>query len=381
MNYRKFGKLDWQVSALGFGAMRLPLVEGTEDIDEELAQKMVRTAIDGGVNYVDTAYGYHRSKSEEFVGRALKDGYREKVHLATKMPSWLVKTHDDLDRLLEEQLTRLDDDHIDFYLLHALNAKYWKNYKALNVFEWAEKKISEGVISHLGFSFHDDYPVFHEIINGYDNWTFCQVQHNYMDIDHQQGQKGVNEAAERGLAVVVMEPIRGGSLAKEPSPGPVSEAMKRSSRAWKPAEWALQWVWDQPQVSVVLSGMSTMQQVEENLVSASRSGAGMLSSDDLAVIEDVRKAYYSLTPIPCTKCEYCLPCPSDVAIPSIFALYNEAAMYGSAGGQRWQYANNIKPENRADNCIECGTCENVCPQKIEIIDWLKKADAFLLAKD
>ncbi|MCJ7693898.1 MAG: 4Fe-4S dicluster domain-containing protein [Anaerolineaceae bacterium] len=178
-----------------------------------------------------------------------------------------------------------------------------------------------------------------------------------------------------------MEPIRGGSLAKEPTPKVVAEVMKHSSRGWKPAEWALQWVWNQPQVSVVLSGMSTMQHVEENLASASRSGVGSLNADDLALVEDVREAYHSLTPIPCTKCEYCLPCPSDVAIPSIFSLYNEAAMYGSARGQRWQYANNIKPENRADNCVECGLCEDVCPQKIEIIDWLKKADAFLLAKD
>jgi len=381
MNYRKFGKLDWQVSALGFGAMRLPLVKDTEDIDDELAQTMIRTAIDGGVNYIDTAYPYHRGKSEEFVGRALKDGYRGKVRLATKMPSWLVKTQDDFDKLLEEQLTRLDVDHIDFYLLHALNQKHWENYKSLNVFAWAEKKIAEGVISHLGFSFHDKYPVFHEIINGYDNWTFCQVQHNYMDIDHQQGQKGVNEAAEKGLAVVVMEPIRGGSLAKEPTPEPVAEVLRRSNRNWKPAEWALQWVWNQPQVSVVLSGMSNLQQVEENLASASRSGVGSFDAEDLALIEEVRKAYHSLTPIPCTKCEYCLPCPSDVAIPSIFSIYNEAAMYGTARGARWQYANNIKPENRADNCIECGECEDACPQNIEIIDWLKKADAFLLAKE
>jgi len=382
MQYRKFGKNDWQVSALGFGCMRLPILDDDSSIiNEEMAQAMIYKAIDAGVNYLDTAYSYHRGQSEVFLGKILKDGYRELVKLATKMPSWLVKTADDLDRLFEEQLTRLKTDHIDVYLLHALNASHWQNYQALKVFDWAEKKMAEGLINNLGFSFHDTYEVFDKIINGYDNWDFCQIQYNYMDTNYQAGMQGLHQAAEKGLAVVVMEPLRGGSLAKNPAPPVVAEAFAKSGKEWSPAEWALQWVWNQPQVSLCLSGMSTMEQVEENLVSAAQSGIDTLPAEDLQVIEDVRQAYLSLTPIPCTKCEYCLPCPNDVAIPTIFAIYNEAIMYDNPRSARWAYNNEVKAENRADNCIECGLCEEACPQQIEIIDWLKKADAFLTTKD
>ncbi len=380
MKYRQFGQLDWKVSALGFGAMRLPILDGDNaKIDEELAKAMVRKAIDGGVNYIDTAYPYHHGQSESFVAKVLKDGYREKVRVATKMPSWLVKTEDDFDRLLEEQLERLEIEQIDYYLLHALNAKYWNKYQDLHVFDWAEKKISEGKFKHLGFSFHDEYPVFHEILNGYDNWSFCQIQYNFMDIDFQAGQKGLKEAAEKGLAVVVMEPLRGGSLAKTPVPDAIAGVWAQSTHAWKPAEWALQWVWNQPEVSVVLSGMSAMEQVEENLISAGRSQIGGLNAEDEELIDKVRNAYHSLVPIPCTQCEYCLPCPSGVAIPRIFNLYNNAIMYDAAGGPRWAYANQVKAENRADNCTECGECEVACPQNIEIINWLKIAGEYLSA--
>lgn len=382
MQYRQFGKNDWQVSALGFGCMRLPILDDdSSKIDHELAQAMIYKAIDAGVNYLDTAYSYHRGQSEVFLGKILKDGYREKVKLATKMPSWLVKTADDLDRLFDEQLTRLQTDHIDVYLLHALNASHWQNYLDLKVFDWVEKKMSEGLINNLGFSFHDKYEVFDKILNGYDNWDFCQIQYNYMDTDYQAGMHGLHQAAEKGLAVVVMEPLRGGSLAKNPAPKAVAEAFAKSGKEWSPAEWALQWVWNQPQASLLLSGMSTMQQVEENLVSAARSGIDTLTAEDLQVVEDVRQAYLSLTPIPCTKCEYCLPCPNDVAIPTIFAIYNEAIMYDNPRSARWAYNNEVKAENRADNCIECGLCEDACPQQIEIIDWLKKADVFLTAQN
>lgn len=372
MKYRKFGSLDWEVSALGFGAMRLP---GNEDgtINEPEATAMIRHAIDAGVNYVDTAYTYHNSQSEPLVGSALKDGYRDKVRLATKMPSWLVKEESDFDRFLEEQMTRLDVSYLDFYLLHTLNAKYWQIYQDLDVFSWAEKRISEGVFGHLGFSFHDEYPVFESIVTGYDNWALAQIQYNYMDVDYQAGRKGLKLAADRGLAVVVMEPVRGGRLAKNPAPESVAEVWAKSGRDWTPAAWALNWVWDQAEVSTALSGMSTMAQVEENLKTASETDAGILTDQDHALIREASKAYESLAPIPCTQCEYCLSCPSGVAIPTIFDLYNDAVTYDDWGHAKWAYENQLRPEQLADNCIECGECEEACPQHIEIIDWLAKA--------
>ncbi len=378
MQYRPFGKLDWQVSALGFGAMRLPVLnDDSGTIDEPQAIAMIRAAIDGGVNYVDTAYSYHRGKGEGLVAKALKEGYREKVRVATKMPSWLVKTPDDLDRLLDEQMSRLEISKIDFYLLHSLNATHWKNYQTLNIFDWAERQKADGRIGAFGFSFHDAYPVFEEIVNGYDAWDFCQIQYNYMDIDNQAGMRGLKLAAEKGLGVVVMEPLGGGALAKSPMPGTVDLIFADSNRQWRSAEWGLQWVWDQLEVSVVLSGMSTMEQVQQNLESASRSGAGSLNEEDHHVIEEVRQAFHSLIPIPCTACEYCQPCPNDVFIPKIFSIYNNAIMYQEPGHGRWAYNDIIKSENRADNCIECGLCEDACPQQIEIIDWLKTAHSYL----
>jgi hypothetical protein len=223
MEYRKFGNLDLKVSALGFGCMRLPVVDGESGkIDEPLATAMLRKAIDQGLNYVDTAWSYHLEHSEPFVGRVLKDGYREKVFLATKMPSWLVKSQEDLERFFTTQLERLQTDHVDFYLLHALNAGNWDNYLKVKVFDWAERKLSAGQIRHLGFSFHDRYEVFKQILNGYDNWDFCQLQYNYMDVNEQAGRRGLLEAAEKGLGVIVMEPLRGGKLAVQNPPPQVA---------------------------------------------------------------------------------------------------------------------------------------------------------------
>jgi len=374
MQYRKFGSLDWEVSALGFGAMRLPILDDDSGkINEPLATEMIRHAIDNGVNYIDTAWGYHREQSEPFVGKVLKDGYREKVRLATKMPSWLVKEEADFDRFLEEQMKRLDVDYLDFYLLHTLNAEFWQRYQDLDVFSWAEKRMAEGVFGHLGFSFHDEYPVFESIVNGYDHWALAQIQYNYVDTDYQAGRKGLKLAADRGMAVVVMEPLRGGRIAKNPPPEPVAKVWARSEREWTPAEWAFQWLFDQPEVSMSLSGMSEMSHVEENLEIASESAIGKLTEADHERIEEAREVYFSLAPIPCTQCEYCLPCPSGVAIPRIFDMYNDAVAYDAWGHARWAYNNPLKPEARADNCIECGDCEEACPQNIKIIDWLATA--------
>ena len=378
MEYRKFGNLDLKVSALGFGCMRLPVIDGESGkIDEPLATAMLRKAIDQGLNYVDTAWSYHLEHSEPFVGRVLKDGYREKVFLATKMPSWLVKSQEDLERFFTTQLERLQTDHLDFYLLHALNAGYWDNYLKVKVFDWAERKLSAGQICHLGFSFHDRYEVFKQILNGYDHWDFCQLQYNYMDVNEQAGRRGLLEAAEKGLGVIVMEPLRGGKLAVQNPPVQVAEAFSQSQRDWTMAEWALQWLWNQPEVSVVLSGMSTMEQVEQNLQSASRSGIGSLNADDLATISRVQQAWSGLAPVPCTSCEYCMPCPNGVQIPRIFKLYNESVMYNRQGRGRDAYRNDFTDDQKADMCVECGQCESLCPQNIQIIQLLKDAHAYL----
>ena len=376
MQYRRFGNLDWQVSALGFGAMRLP-IDGDEasDIDETLATQMLHYAIDHGVNYVDTAYPYHGGESENFVGRALKGGYRDKVKLATKLPCWKVEKADDFDRFLNEQLEKLQTDHIDFYLLHALSEKHWPKVRDMDVFTWAESAIADGRIRHLGFSFHDDYPVFKEIVDAYDRWTFCQIQYNYMDIKNQAGRRGLRYAASKGLAVVIMEPLLGGRLVNPPKP--IEEIWKQAERRRTAADWALQWLWDQPEVSLVLSGMSTMQHVEENVAYAEGSGISKLTMDELDLIEQVRDEYSKLSPIPCTQCEYCLPCPNGVNIPRNFEIYNQSAMYDKLEIAQETYTQWFAEDQRAMNCIQCQECEEKCPQNIAIADWMPQVDELL----
>ena len=370
MHYRKFGKLDWDVSALGFGAMRLPIIGGdTKNIDQPEAIKMIRHSIDNGVNYVDTAYPYHGGESEKVVGKALKDGYREKVRLATKMPSWLVEKYEDFDKYLNEQLEKLDTTHIDYYLLHGLNTKRWPLLKELGVFEWAEKAKEDGRIKYLGFSFHDEYPVFEQILQDAEHFTFCQIQLNYMDTEYQAGIKGLKLAAEKGLAVVIMEPIKGGKLGVTP-PQDVIDVWAKSEVRRTPADWALQWVWNLPEVSIVLSGMSVMRHVEENLESASNSGPGTLKTYELALVEEAKNAYLNLGFVGCTACNYCMPCPSGVAIPEILGLYNEYYQSGRSDEIKTKYWEQITPETHSSNCISCAACEAQCPQNLPIIKFM-----------
>ncbi len=377
MKYRPFGQLDFQVSALGFGAMRLPVIDGDQGkINEPEAVRMIRYAIDHGVNYVDTAWPYHEGRSEGAVGKALQDRYRNKVKLATKSPARLVKTAADFDRFLNEQLQRLQTDHLDFYLLHGLNKRTWPIVRDLDVFDWAEKTIREGRFLHLGFSFHDELEVFKEIVDAYERWTFCQIQYNFMDTEYQAGTKGLQYAADKGLAVVIMEPIRGGQLAKQP-PESVVQIWESASKKRSPAEWALQWVWNHPEVSTVLSGMTTMEQVMENVEAADRSGPKTLNEEDLSLIGKVGEEYGKKSPIPCTKCKYCLPCPNEVNIPGILGLYNDAMMYGDPIRMRRLYQIRIQEGERADQCLECKECEDLCPQGIAISEWIKRADELL----
>jgi uncharacterized protein len=382
MKYRQFGKLDWKVSALGFGAMRLPST-GTEmssPVNEPEAIRIIRYAIDHGVNYLDTAYMYHMGNSEKILGKALLDGYRSKVRIATKLPVNMLQKADEIDHILDVQLERLQTPKIDFYLFHGLNKAGWQKVLDWGLIRWAEGKLAAGKIGYLGFSFHDDFEVFKEILDAYDGWTFCQIQYNYMDVNNQAGRKGVEYAAAKKLGIVVMEPLRGGMIAKTP-PAKVSEIWQSAPRQSTPADWALQWVWNQPEISVVLSGMSNMQQVVENLASAEKSGPGLLKAKELALFDRVREAYQSLSPVPCTKCRYCSPCPNGVDIPGIFEIYNEMTIYDAPqmGGFRYKGPFGLKPEQRADKCIECGKCVEICPQKINIPEELKIADKKLNA--
>jgi len=379
VKYRQFGALDFQVSALGFGCMRLPLA-GTDSsqIDEPEAIAMIRHAIDHGVNYVDTAYPYHGGRSEVVLGRALADGYRERVKVATKMPTFFVEKYEDFDRFLEEQLDRLGIDHIDFYLLHALSWKRWPPVRDLGVLDWADRALETGKIGHIGFSFHDDLQRFEEIVDGYERWSMCLVQHNYMNEDYQAGSRGIRYAAERGLAVVVMEPLLGGSLAE--APPAVQELWDSAPVQRTPAEWALQWVWNKPEVACVLSGMSTMEQVTRNLESADRAEPGSLTREELAVVDRVRERYEELRPIACTKCGYCMPCPNGVDIPGNFELYNMVKLFEKpADVRKMWYQVRLPDATKASACIQCGECEEHCPQSIPISEWMPRVHRTMTA--
>ncbi|MBN1781527.1 aldo/keto reductase [bacterium] len=368
MSLRPFGRLDWKVSALGFGAMRLPLTgPGNESlVDEEESIRMIRRAVDLGVNYVDTAWPYHGEKSEGIVGRALKNGYRERVKIATKLPCWLVEKPDDFDRFLDEQLRRLDTDCIDFYLFHAIWRDRWEHIRSMNMIASAEKAMADERIRYLGFSFHDQTGLFREVIDAYDNWTLAQIQYNFLNETVQAGTAGLNYAAQKGLAVVVMEPLLGGNITRPQ--GRIKEIWENSGK--KPADVALRWIWDKPGVSTILSGMSAMQQVLENIESARKSADSSLTGEEHELIERVRTAYSGLNTIPCTKCGYCMPCPHGLDIPYNFEVFNLSRVNPDMG--RALYLWHFTESAKASQCQACGICEPLCPQKIPIMENMKK---------
>ncbi len=369
MKYRTMGKNKDKVSILGFGCMRLPVIDDKyEQIDEVEATNQLRYAIDKGINYVDTAYPYHGGTSESFVGRALKDGYREKVFLATKSPSWLIESREDLDKYLDIQLKNLQTDHIDFYLLHALNKKYWDNYLKNNVFDFIKEALESGKIRNIGFSFHDEFTVFEEIINAY-NWNFCQIQLNYFDEEYQAGLKGLHLAASKGIDVIIMEPLRGGRLAK--GPNEVQKLWDSYPEKHTPAGWALRYLWDKPEVKVILSGMNNFDHIDDNIHEASMAEVKMLTEKEKSLINEVKAIYKSRIKVDCTNCKYCMPCPHGVNIPGNFAIYNNASIFDDKEFFKKQYFNQLKPEELADMCQQCGNCEPLCPQNIEIIKELE----------
>jgi uncharacterized protein len=379
MQYRRFGNLGTKVSALGFGCMRLPTRDGipqSENIDESETIRMIRHAIDRGVNYIDTAYPYHNGRSEVVTGKALQDGYRSKVMLATKSPVWQIAKPSDFDTCLDEQLVRLGTDHVDVYLFHALGTERWERIVLKHdLLGRAEAAVKDGRIGHIGFSFHDNGDVFKQIIDGYGGWSMCQIQYNYMDTENQAGTQGLKYAASKGIAVVVMEPLLGGRLAAPPQAA--ADVFRASSRSWSPAEWALQWTWDQAEVSTVLSGMKAMAEVEENLRAAERSGIGSLDDRDLGLFEQARKILRERAPIPCTQCGYCRPCPSGVNIPRNFELYNDCVIYDDPAIPRALYARFMPEGERASACTACRGCEEKCPQRIVISERMPEVHAVL----
>ena len=367
MHYRTLGDTGLKVSALGFGAMRLPVTGEDKAVDVPTTVDMIRYAIDHGVNYVDTAWPYHGGQSERAVGQALADGYRERVILATKLPVWDIKSIDDCDRILNEQLQRLQTDRIDCYLLHCLSRERWPKMRDLGVTDWLLRARDDGRIGELGFSFHDTLEVFKEIVDAVD-WAICQIQYNYVNETVQAGTEGLKYAADKGLGVVIMEPLFGGALVGGPD-----DVMAIWREAGKPngVDTALQWLWNKPEIGLVLSGMSTMEQVVQNVASAAASGVGSLSEADAALIARVQEAYAAYAAVPCTKCGYCMPCPNGVDIPALFEMYNNGVIFQASSFQLSRGLYQLLPAAaRASRCCACGACEDKCPQQIPVSDHM-----------
>lgn len=366
MEHRKLEKLGIAPSLLGFGCMRFPLTkEG--NINEAEAEKMLDTAIAAGVNYIDTAYPYHNGDSEPFVGRVLKKYDRNSFYLATKLPVWQIKTLDDAKRIFQEQFERLDVDYVDFYLLHCLDKEKWQTVLDLGIIPYMEGLQKDGKIRYFGFSFHDDFETFKAIAE-YRSWDFCQIQYNYVDTDIQAGDRGYELTEELGIPLVIMEPIKGGSLATLP------EDVTLPFREFHPdasiSSWALRWVASKPNVKVVLSGMSTQEQVEDNLKTFSNFQP--LSLKEKEIVANVAATIKARTKNGCTGCAYCMPCPCGVNIPQNFRIWNDLSMYRNIDRIKQMYFKELEEGARANQCQECGQCEEVCPQSLSIRENLKQ---------
>ncbi len=374
MKYRKdrYGK---ELSVLGFGCMRFAKKGASIDIDK--AEKEILAAFEAGVNYFDTAYIY--PGSEATIGEIFeRNGMRGKINIATKLPQYLIGSRASLDRFFNEELSRLRTDYIDFYLMHHLtDVAMWEKLKAVGILDWIEEKKKSGTIRNIGFSYHGNTDNFLKILDDYD-WDFCQIQYNYLDDVSQAGEKGLRAAAEKGIPVVIMEPLRGGKLVNM-LPDKARQAMKDSGRGWTPAEWAFRWLYDQKDITVVLSGMNSLEMVEENCRIASEADTGEMTEEDLAVLDEVKRAIREREKVGCTGCRYCMPCPKGVDIPGIFRCYN--AMYIESKGQgRSQFIQTVgltKEPAFATQCVGCGKCERHCPQNIPIREKLKEADKAL----
>lgn len=373
MKMRQFGKLGIQGSAFGVGCMRFPMTEknGETVVDIDEAVRIIRAAIDGGCNYVDTAYVYHREQSESIVGLALKDGYREKTYVATKLPIWMCYTEEDFSKCFEEQCRRLGVDCIDFYLVHALNRKEWDRLKELGIKSFLDRLKAEGKIKYKAFSFHDDYDAFEYILTDYD-WDMCQIQLNFIGVEYQAGLRGLRLAGALGIPVVIMEGLLGGALATAPTN--VKDLYDAFPVKRSPVEWAFRWLCHHEEVATVLSGVSSMEQTLDNLRIFDTVTPGCMSEDELALMDKVRCAYASRQKVQCTGCAYCMPCPAGVNIPGVFRTWNELFRYEKTLAGNDRYAGMIRKECDANRCVECGACEEACPQHLPIRGLLKTAD-------
>ena len=379
MKYRTFEKTGEQVSLLGFGTMRLPVIKGNySKIDEKEAIRMIRSAIDRGVNYVDTAYMYHDGNSEVVTGKALKDGYRKKVMLADKMPVWMAKSEEDVERIFNDQLKRLDTDCIDMYLVHNITAPVWKRVLKFHTLEFLEKKKAEGKIKHIGFSFHDEYEVFEDVIKAYP-WDFCQIQLNYMDADFQAGVKGLKLAGSLNIPVIVMEPLKGGKLTDK-LPDSIKAFWDQAAVKRTPAEWALRWAADFPEVLTILSGMSSMDQVDENIRILNEADPNSLSKEEHEIIDRVAEEYNHLIQYSCTGCKYCMPCPVQVDIPGVIGYYNDWHLFGGNQKVMDDFFMWIPAKSRPSVCESCKACEGHCPQQLPVSEIMAKAAALFESK-
>ena len=375
MLYRRLNKTGIDLSILGFGCMRLPVINNKpEKIDYPKSKELLHYAIDQGVNYVDTAYFYHaavfgqQGESEPFVGKALSGAWRKKVNLATKMPLFHIRESGQMEIFLNEQLSRLKTDYLDFYLLHGLNGEMWDSMRGLGVCEFLDKKKAEGKIKFAAFSFHGKAEDFIRICDEYD-WTFAQIQYNYIDTDFQAGYKGLKYAAEKGIGIVVMEPLRGGKLAQN-LPEEMTYIFNSSPVKRTPAEWALRFVWNEPGVVSLLSGMNSMEQVVENIKSAENGKAESLSKNELLMFDSLRNSMKGKIKADCTACRYCMPCASGVDIPEVLAALNRAAIWNDSNPWQTGYS---RIEGKASVCTECGVCEGACPQGLPIPSLMKEA--------
>ena len=371
MKYRNFGKLGIQRSAFGLGCMRFNgAASGDSIIDEEKAISLIRRAIDGGVTYIDTAYVYLDKTSEIIVGKALQDGYREKVTIATKMPAELVHNREEMQAMLDEELKKLQTDHIDFYLMHGINKEKWEYFKSIGAPEFFDDMKKAGKIRYKCFSFHAPYEEFEYIIKDYD-WDMVQIQYNFMNEEYQAGTKGLELAGSLGIPVVIMEGLLGGRLAK--APDNVQALYDAFEIKRSPVEWAFRWLCNHPEIGTVLSGCNEAAQIDDNLRIFDTVEPGIMSEEELKLMSDVRDAYLSRMRIGCTGCRYCMPCPNGVNIPGIFAAWNDVSLYNADPAEHF-VMNEIRSKGAgADNCVACGACEAACPQHLPIIESLQTA--------